>query len=199
MTTSQYTNPMETTATSRAETEALINAALPVDRRVVFDRAPETGTIRPWGGVPVQAEGTLGGERFYFRFRMNRAALTVYAPSPDGTDGEPITTASVDNVVPGEDYAGVFDSGADMAECFQRLVAAQAPVHPLDNPTTVQRMESGILGIELARAEGLLAAEETVFTSRPDSEVAAAAYPNWLALPEVAAWVADGRPADGRR
>lgn len=184
----------------RAETETLLNRRLPGDQQVIFEQDAHTGDLRPWGCAPVQAEGTIGGKPFYFRFRMNRAALTIYAGggSGRGEDDEAVSTASEDDVYAGEDYAGCFDSADDAAATFARLASAQAPVHPLDNPTTVQRMEAGILHVLLARAEDF-AEEEAVFTERPDSDVAMAAYPNWLALPEVAEWVAAGRPAHAKR
>ena len=168
---------------SRAAVERALNARLPSDRQVVFARDRRGDRPSPWGMAPVQAEGTIGMAPFYFRFRNNRAALTVYGSTADEAD-----------VYPGEPYAGWFETVEDMVGCFARLADAQAPVHPLENPTTVQRMESGMLQMRLAQVAGDLAAEEAVFTGDPDSEVAAAAYANWLRLPEVAEWVAAGRP-----
>lgn len=182
------------TVAEREATEIRLNQHLPIDQPVIFERGAGGGPV-PWGGAPVQAEGTIAGDPFRFRFRMNRASLTVYEPGPDR---EAVLTASEDDVYPGEDYAGVFDTSEDMIACFVRLTRALAPVHPLRNPTPVQRMESGVLRIQLSKAEDF-AAEEAVFTERPDSEVAQAAYPNWLALPEVAEWVAAGRPTHATR
>lgn len=185
--------------------ERAINETLGSKTPVRFQR-DEQGNYYGWGSYPVQAEGVIGPDEdpFYFRLRYNHAHLTVHDSVERDAYDNPVArmTAGMDDVYPDDDgYEGDFRSESDMVETFCRLARELSPVDIATNPTRVQQMGASLLMIGLANlvdgGKRDLRKEATFFAERGDDETAQHFQQEWEALPEVAAWVAAGRPDEG--
>jgi hypothetical protein len=99
------------------------------------------GSMTPW-----EARGSLDGHPFYARYRMDTAAMSVWAPGTELDDyelGDLMDTeySSVIRDFYGDQYRGYIETDADeMVAYFSRLISKLQPTDPDTNPNHTQAL-----------------------------------------------------------
>lgn len=113
-------SPAQQVANSAADAAVAFERTV---RLLPLARAIPTLAVESYGGAcPLQAEGTICGRHFYFRFRSGIARLEVGDASTDG-GRVPLWSATIDTRAP---HAGSLSDEAFM-DMFQRLVTDLSP------------------------------------------------------------------------
>lgn len=92
----------------------------------------------PWGGVPVQIDGTWRGDPFYFRYRHDDATLRVTTP------GVVLASSRFDLI--GDPYGG-FTQDLEtygLVRLFRELLGDLAPADYYTNPTGVALIDQAV-------------------------------------------------------